>query len=44
MRTRHSFFAGFNLDALDPVLDVLYTASYALLARGALLQLKLLRS
>lgn len=40
----YSFFAGFNLDALDPVLDVLYTVSYALLARGALLQLKLLRS
>jgi hypothetical protein len=40
----YSFFAGFNLDALDPVLDVLYTVSYALLARGALLQLRLLKS
>ena len=40
----YSVFAGFNLDALDPVLDVLYTVSYALLARGALLQLKLLKS
>jgi hypothetical protein len=39
----YSFFAGFNLDVLDPVLDVLYTAAYALMARGALLQLQLLR-
>jgi hypothetical protein len=39
----YSFFAGFNLDTLDPVLDVLYTVAYALMARGALLQLRLLR-
>lgn len=39
----YSFFAGFDLDVLDPVLDLLYTVSYALLARGAVLQLRLLR-
>lgn len=39
----YSFFAGFDLDVLDPVMDMLYTASYALLARGAILQLRLLR-
>jgi hypothetical protein len=39
----YSFFAGFDLQVLDPVLDLLYTLSYALLARGALLQLRLLR-
>ncbi len=39
----YSFFAGFDLDVLDPVMDLLYTASYALLARGAVLQLHLLR-
>ncbi len=40
----YSFFAGFDLDVLDPVMDVLYTVSYALLARGAILQLRLLRN
>jgi len=39
----YSFFAGFNLDALDPVIDVLYTVAYALYARGAVLQLMLVR-
>lgn len=39
----YSFFAGFDLAVLDPLLDVLYTVAYALYARGTLLQLRLVR-
>lgn len=39
----YSFFAGFDLAVLDPLLDLLYTVAYALYARGTLLQLKLVR-
>jgi hypothetical protein len=39
----YSFFAGFNLAVLDPLLDLLYTVAYGLYARGTLLQLKLVR-
>ena len=39
----YSFFAGFNMAVLDPVIDVLYTMAYALYARGTVLQLRLVR-
>ncbi len=39
----YSFFAGFNLEVLEPTLDLLYTVAYALFARGTLLQWQLLR-
>lgn len=39
----YSFFAGFDLAVLDPLLDLLYTVAYALYARGTLLQLELMR-
>lgn len=39
----YSFFAGFDLDVLDPLIDVLYMVAYGLYARGALLQLSLVR-
>ncbi len=39
----YSFFAGFDLAVLDPLLDLLYTVAYALWARGTLLQLELVR-
>lgn len=39
----YSFFAGFDLDALDPVIDLLYTVAYSLYALGAILQLRLVK-
>jgi hypothetical protein len=39
----YSFFAGFELDALDPVIDLLYTVAYGLYVLGTLMQLRLVR-
>ena len=39
----YSFFAGFDVDALDPVIDLLYTVAYGLYALGAILQLRLVK-